>query len=79
MRVTAGPFRGHLGLVAGMAPRERVIVLLSLLGSQQRVSLPEGGVEAVLSNPVSGRPPAQINEPVRLPRSNSAGCFHRVR
>ena len=54
VRVTGGPFRGHLGLVAGMAPRERVIVLLSLLGSQQRISLPEGDVEAVLSNPASG-------------------------
>ena len=46
-RVTGGPFQGRLGLVAGMAPRERVVILLSLLGSQQRVSLPEGDVEAV--------------------------------
>ena len=47
VRVTGGPFQGRLGLVAGMAPRERVVILLSLLGSQQRVSLPEGDVEAV--------------------------------
>jgi transcriptional antiterminator RfaH len=47
VRVTGGRFQGHLGLVAGMAPRERVVILLSLLGGQQRVSLPEGDVEAV--------------------------------
>ena len=47
VRVTGGPFRGHLGLCAGLAPRERVIILLRLLGSQQRVTLPAGDVEAV--------------------------------
>ena len=36
VRVTGGPFQGHLGLVAGMAPLERVIILLSMLGAQQR-------------------------------------------
>ena len=47
VRVTGGPFRGHVGLVAGMSPRERVIVLLSLLGAQQRVSLPANDVEVI--------------------------------
>ena len=47
IRVTGGPFRGHLGLVAGMVARERVIILLSLLGGQQRVTMAEGDVEAV--------------------------------
>ena len=47
IRVTGGPFCGHLGLVAGMAPRDRVIILLSLLGGQQRVGLPEGDVKGV--------------------------------
>ena len=44
VRVTSGPFRGYLGLLAGMAPRDRVIVLLSLLGGRQRVILPERDV-----------------------------------
>ena len=47
VRVTGGPFRGHMGLCAGMPPRERVTVLLSLLGGQQRVSLPERDVEPI--------------------------------
>ena len=47
VRVTGGPFRGHTGLCAGMAPRERVIVLLSLLGSSARVEMAAGDVEAV--------------------------------
>jgi transcriptional antiterminator RfaH len=36
VKVVQGPFRGHLGLCVGMTPHERVTVLLSLLGSQQR-------------------------------------------
>ena len=39
VKVTAGPFAGQFGLYAGMKPRQRVEVLLTLLGSQQRVSL----------------------------------------
>ena len=47
VRVTDGPFQGHLGLCAGMAAHERVVVLLSLLGSKTRVTLSAGDVEAV--------------------------------
>src|SRR5260370_21327063 len=45
VRVLGGPFQGHFGLYAGMKPRERVEVLLALLGGQQRVTLPRGSVE----------------------------------
>jgi transcriptional antiterminator RfaH len=38
VRVLQGPFAGHLALYAGMRPRERVLVLLQLLGSAQRVA-----------------------------------------
>ena len=47
VRVLHGPFAGHVGLYAGMKPRERVEVLLAILGGSQRVTLPEGNVEAV--------------------------------
>jgi transcriptional antiterminator RfaH len=47
VRITQGPFTAHLGLFKGMKPRERVEVLLTLLGSQQRVLLPRGAVEVV--------------------------------
>jgi transcriptional antiterminator RfaH len=47
VRVVRGPFQGHVGLYAGMKPRERVEVLLALLGGRQRVALPRGDVEAV--------------------------------
>ena len=47
VRVTAGPFAGHVGLYAGMKPRERVEVLLRILGGVQRVTLAAGAVEAV--------------------------------
>ena len=47
VRITVGPFKGHLALYAGMRPRERVEVLLALLGSQQRVTLPHADVELV--------------------------------
>ncbi len=45
VRVLGGPFQGHLGLYAGMKPRERIEVLLMLLGGQQRVTLPRGSIE----------------------------------
>ena len=47
VRVTLGPFAGHIGLFAGMKPRARVEVLLSLLGASQRITLAADGVEAV--------------------------------
>jgi transcriptional antiterminator RfaH len=39
LRVLYGPFADHVGLYAGMKPRERIEVLLAILGSQQRVTL----------------------------------------
>jgi transcriptional antiterminator RfaH len=46
VRVLHGPLSGHVGLYAGMKPRERVEVLLALLGGSQRVELPAADVEA---------------------------------
>jgi transcriptional antiterminator RfaH len=47
VRVLRGPFSGHLAIFADMKPRERVEVLLQLLGGEQRVTLSKGDVEAV--------------------------------
>jgi transcription antitermination factor NusG len=47
VRVRAGPLSGQLGLYAGQRPRERVLVLLALLGGQQRVELSRDAVEVV--------------------------------
>src|SRR5262245_1151969 len=47
LRVTQGPLAGHVGLYAGMRPRERVEVLLAILGGSQRVTLAADAVEAV--------------------------------
>jgi transcriptional antiterminator RfaH len=47
VRILRGPFHERLAIYDGMAPHERVAVLLSLLGGQQRVTLPRGDVEAV--------------------------------
>jgi transcriptional antiterminator RfaH len=48
LRVTRGPFAGHVGLYAGMKPRERVEVLLRILGGAQRVTLSADAVEQAL-------------------------------
>lgn len=53
VRVLGGPFAGLTGLYHGMSGRQRVEVLLALLGGQQRVTLPRGSVELV---PNSGGP-----------------------
>jgi transcription antitermination factor NusG len=47
VRVLQGPFSGHLALYAGMRPKERVEVLLQLLGGLQKVELPRVSIEAV--------------------------------
>ena len=49
VRILAGPFEGYLGLHAGMRPHERVLVLLALLGGEQRVELARENIEAVRS------------------------------
>jgi transcriptional antiterminator RfaH len=47
VRILRGPFTGHLAIFADMKPRERVEILLQLLGGEQRVTLSKGDVEAV--------------------------------
>src|SRR5262249_24188875 len=39
VRVTSGPLSEQIGMLAALRPRERVLVLLQLLGGQQRVEL----------------------------------------
>jgi len=46
VRVLYGPLIGVTGLYAGMRPRERVEVLLAILGGSQRVTLAADAVEA---------------------------------
>jgi transcription antitermination factor NusG len=47
VRILQGPFRDHLAIFADMKPKQRVEVLLQLLGSAHRVELPAGDIEAV--------------------------------
>jgi transcriptional antiterminator RfaH len=47
VKILRGPFAGHLAIYANMRPQERVEVLLALLGSQQRVTMPKADVEAM--------------------------------
>jgi transcription antitermination factor NusG len=47
VRILHGPFRGHLAIFTDMKPRDRVEVLLRLLGSRPRVTLAKQDVEAL--------------------------------
>ena len=47
VRVVRGPFRERLALYDGMNGHERVAILLSLLGSERRLMVPRGDIEAV--------------------------------
>jgi hypothetical protein len=40
VRVLRGPFRDHLAIYAGMSGRDRIAVLLRLLGGERRILLP---------------------------------------
>jgi transcriptional antiterminator RfaH len=47
IRVVHGPLQGLCGLYDGMKPRERVAVLLQILGDRQRVELAANAIERV--------------------------------
>jgi len=47
VKVLQGPLRDQIGLLAALRPHERVLVLLQLLGGQQRVDLARNAIEAV--------------------------------
>jgi transcriptional antiterminator RfaH len=47
VRVTSGPLSAQIGMLAALRPHERVLVLLQLLGGQQRVELARGAIEAI--------------------------------
>src|SRR5262245_58623634 len=47
VKILRGPFEGRLAIYAGMRPRQRVEVLLSLLCSRQRMTLAADAVEAL--------------------------------
>lgn len=47
--ITEGPLADRLGIFIGMKPRERVEVLLQLLGSLRQVELPKRDIERVPS------------------------------
>jgi transcriptional antiterminator RfaH len=51
LRVMRGPFEGQLALFEGMAARERVAVLLALMGGERRVLLPRKAVERYSKRP----------------------------
>jgi|AmaraimetFIIA100_FD_contig_81_2475118_length_830_multi_3_in_0_out_0_1 hypothetical protein len=42
-----GPLHDQIGLLAALRPHERVLVLLQLLGGQQRVELARSAIEAI--------------------------------
>jgi transcription antitermination factor NusG len=48
VKILAGPFRGHLAVYAGLSGPERVAVLLQILGGQQRVTLAQRDIEAMI-------------------------------
>ena len=47
VRVISGPLSEQIGMLAALRPHERVLVLLQLLGGQQRVELARSSIEAV--------------------------------
>ena len=47
VRILHGPFSGCLAVYADMRPRERVEILLQLLGGEQRVTLAKKDIEVV--------------------------------
>jgi len=47
VRVISGPLSEQIGMLAALRPHERVLVLLQLLGGQQRVELARNAIEVI--------------------------------
>src|SRR5262249_17848486 len=47
VRVTSGPLSERIGMLAVLKPHERMVVLLNLLGGDQRVDLAMNAIEAI--------------------------------
>ena len=47
VRVIGGPLSEQIGMLAALRPHERVLVLLHLLGGEQRVELERNAIEAI--------------------------------
>jgi len=47
VKIVQGPLREQIGMLAALRPHERVLVLLQLLGGQQRIELARTSIEAV--------------------------------
>jgi transcriptional antiterminator RfaH len=47
VKVLQGPLQAQIGMLAALRPRERVLVLLNLLGGQQRVELAKTAIEVI--------------------------------
>ena len=47
VRILHGPFTGQLAIYADTKPRERVEILLQLLGGEQRVTLSKSDIEVI--------------------------------
>jgi len=50
LRVITGPFRDQIAELVSLRPRQRVEVLLGILGAQQKVVLAQDAVEAIRSD-----------------------------
>ena len=47
VQVISGPLNGSIAIFDGMRPHQRVAILLTMLGGQQRVELPKRDIRAV--------------------------------
>jgi transcriptional antiterminator RfaH len=47
VRVISGLLQNQIGLLGALRPHERVLVLLQMLGGQQRVELAQGAIEPI--------------------------------
>src|SRR5262249_1609527 len=63
VRVISGLLHDQIGLLGALRAHERVLVLLNLLGGQQRVELARSAIEAVEERPLRSAPAVRVVGP----------------
>ena len=78
LRIRSGPFTGLHGLYAGMAPRERIFVLLQMLGGERTIELAQGDVSGFSERCAEALTKCTLDVPERIFWVHFGPAFRKI-